>query len=254
MKCPQKISSSAEKSHARPWLQVAWVTPAHRSRSAYTLLEILLVLAVLGVLAAIVAPSALRRLADSTMISSADEICKLLSEARMMAMEAGEPAEFRYQPGGNHFLVTTRTGIADAALTSGNSSSAATPVDNTGQPVATGPLNAWTRSRSIGGHLASPVRFANPTPTFREQSLAQTVSENLIADLENASELSQVRWSEPLVFQPDGTTIDQQFKISDASGRTIRIRVRGLTGSATMSAMTIEDPSTMENSSPRFEP
>lgn len=253
MKCPRKVSISVQKSHARPRLQVAGGSPAHSSRSAYTLLEILLVLAVLGVLAAIVAPSALRRLADSTMISSADEICKLLSEARMMAMEAGEPAEFRYEPG-NHFLVTTRTGIADAALTSGNSSSSATPVDNTGRPVATGPLNAWTRSRSIGGHLASPVRFANPSPTFRDQSLAQTVSENLIADLENASELSQVKWSEPLVFQPDGTTIDQQFKISDSSGRTIRIRVRGLTGSATMSAMTIEDPSTMENSSPRFEP
>lgn len=103
MKCPRKVSISVQKSHARPRLQVAGGSPAHSSRSAYTLLEILLVLAVLGVLAAIVAPSALRRLADSTMISSADEICKLLSEARMMAMEAGEPAEFRYEPGGQSF-------------------------------------------------------------------------------------------------------------------------------------------------------
>jgi prepilin-type N-terminal cleavage/methylation domain-containing protein len=211
-------------------------------RTGFTLVEILLVLAVIGVLAAVVAPVAIRRLGDATMISSADQVCRLLAEARMMAMEAGEPAEFRFEPGGNHFLVTTRTGIEDAQV-GASSSGMPSPVDNTGKPIAQGGMNLYTCSRSIGGHLAAGVTFAAPVNSPTGQPMTEGISAQWIADLENASELADVRWSPAIIYRPDGTTNDGEVKLSDNAGRTIKVRLRGLTGSAVMLPMTIGEPS-----------
>ncbi|MFH5802556.1 prepilin-type N-terminal cleavage/methylation domain-containing protein, partial [Alienimonas sp. DA493] len=85
-----------EPAHARPFL---------RAPRGFTLVEILLVLTVLAVLAAVVAPSALRFFGDYALRSSAEAVRSDLARARLDAVQEGVPYEFRAEANGERWVV-----------------------------------------------------------------------------------------------------------------------------------------------------
>lgn len=215
-------------------------------RTAFTLVEILLAVAVLAVLAALVAPSAIRRLGDAQMQSSADEVCRLLSEARIMAMETGDPVEFRYEPGGYRFLVTLNKQSEDRTLKGTSMVSTSDSITAQANQLPSGitsqTMNVWTNTRAMSASLGKGISFITEQTTIMGEPFAEGLPSIQLQELSNAEELSGVGWSTPIVFRPDGTTSDQELVIADTIGRTIRVKIRGLTGSATMQPLRMETP------------
>src|SRR5687768_9399877 len=75
------------------------------SRRAFTLVEMLLVLAILVVVAAVVLPSFYRSLRDSTLRSAAEKVRTEWNRAHIKAMKTGRIQVFRFQPGGRKFQI-----------------------------------------------------------------------------------------------------------------------------------------------------
>jgi len=80
-----------------------------RSRRGFTLLEMGIVLAILAVSAALVAP-ALSRLGQQKPAGTADGLLKLLCDARKIALERNETVTLRLDPASGHYRADT-TGV-----------------------------------------------------------------------------------------------------------------------------------------------
>ena len=83
------------------------------------------------------------------------------------------------------------------------------------------------------GELPKGINFSsdiNGVPLTVER-----LPEQLVAGLPNAYQLMQVGWSAPLTFQPDGSAVDAELAVLDASNRQIRLTLRGLTGGVIVS-------------------
>ena len=70
-----------------------------------TLLEVLLALGILAILTALAWPSVMRLQGEQKILDSAEKVRALIATARVHAIESGLAYQFRYETGGNHFLV-----------------------------------------------------------------------------------------------------------------------------------------------------
>jgi prepilin-type N-terminal cleavage/methylation domain-containing protein len=74
-------------------------------RAGYTLLEIMVVMALMVVLAAITIPSINSLMADARVDAAGDMIRGRMADARSMAMEEGKPYRFGFVPGTGKFQI-----------------------------------------------------------------------------------------------------------------------------------------------------
>ena len=177
-------------------------------RAGFTLFEVLLVLGILLALACTVTPALMRRLKEDRLRQGEDGVMAVMRGARVHALHSGIPYQFRFETGGNRYVALPFD--ADAV-----------------QPVVvsagqTAPPSCWKNA----GTLPKSV-------TFVSSSLVGAPVQGLPADwlygLDDAQALSQVAWSEPIVFQPDGTSSGGVIEVTN--GRTSRwLVVRQLTG------------------------
>jgi len=198
-----------------------------RPRSAFTLVEILLAIGVVSIILLIAWPNVLRLSSRQSLIDSADKVRALAASARVQAIESGLVYQFRYEPGGRHFVVLPfeREFESVSATTSAGK--------ETG------------RYSKASGQLPEGVIFEAPTllkPSSTGETSAgpgQSLSSEALEGLPDASTLESVGWSGPVLFQPDGSAADATLALIDQRNQRISIRVRGVTGAVSASRVLV---------------
>lgn len=199
------------------------------ARRGYTMLELLLVLAVLGAIAAVAVPNVMRMFSQQKLTESAEKVRSVASSARVHAIESGLVYQFRYEPGGRHFLVV--------------------PFEREFEGVnpnarATGTAAKLGRFSKASGTLPDGVSFAAPTllnpgasATGPAMITGQKLPSNLLSGLPDAGNLENLSWSGPVLFQPDGSAADTSLDMVDKRNQRITLQIRGITGAISLSRL-----------------
>jgi type II secretion system protein H len=188
-------------------------------RSGLTLIEILLVLAILVVVAAAAAPAFRGAMQDAELRSAADGIRTEWTRAHVAAMKTGRIQVFRYEQGGRKYSV--QPWIAGDDALEGNESA------DTGFGAPAGEDNV------LGDG------FELPEGTLFTEGAAQQESRSLAVEQAAASATSfESEWSAPILFYPDGSTSDAYVVIGNEREVGIRVDLRGMTGAAKVSDIT----------------
>ena len=177
-----------------------------RPRGGYTLLELLIVLAVLAMLAALSWPTVRRMTARSDLRTAAKELRATLLEARLAAIESGRVGRFRYRPGTGTFETSLQPAVdvEPVRLTVASSS---------------GERDGGQQPRQ--GSLPAGVSFQSPP---RRRSPAGATPMLDVPDEQG--------WSEPILLHPNGRTSNARIRLEGQLAYTIHLTLRGLTGSA----------------------
>lgn len=202
-------------------------SPRRMDRAGYTMLELLLVLAVLAVILAVALPNVMRLFAQQKLTESAEKVRSLAASARVHAIDSGLVYQFRYEPGGRHFLV-----IPFEREFEGISQNAR----------GTGTAAGLGRFSKASGTLAEGITFAAPTllssagtGSAATTGMGQKLPSNLLSGLPDASKLENISWSGPVLFQPDGSAADATFDMVDKRNQHITLKIRGITGAISLS-------------------
>lgn len=182
-----------------------------RFRRAFTLVEVLLVLAVIVVAGAVVAPFVQDSLRRQRLKSAAETMRIEWARAHVKAMKTGRILVFRYKMGGNEFSLQPWVG-GDSA-TEGDSQVAGfeSPEEDAVEPVVT-------------KELEDGITFAAGEAKFETRAY----------QVENGLQASETggEWSKPVLFYPDGSATDAFVIVADAKQDAYRIQLRGLTGTS----------------------
>lgn len=174
-------------------------------RGGFTLLEMVLALAVLAAVAAITWPAVQRVYADHAVKQAAERIRVELATARVKAIDSGLAYQFRYEPGGRRFVLM--------------------PYEQ--EMSESGSDLPYKES----GFLEQGLAFYPPDALL---SGTEEVPADWFQGLPDAQELAGASWSLPLLFFPDGTAQDSGLIVADQKGHVVPIALRGLTGSPTV--------------------
>jgi prepilin-type N-terminal cleavage/methylation domain-containing protein len=176
-----------------------------------TLIEVVLVLSLLVIISAVSMPYLSGAFSRANLNSASDVLRDAWSRGRLTAMQSGQIHAFRFQPKGDRFQLI--------------------PIDQLGLPEsASVPGNNPDEERSATDILRlSPSRL----PENVIFAAGDVAASNQVAALFGNSEAES--WSQPIMFNPDGTTSDASLVLQNDRGETIRVTLRGLTGIASAS-------------------
>ncbi len=201
------------------------VSPTQRrSPFGFTLVEMLVVLAILGLLIGMSWPSFQRLLSRTRVKDAAHQVRTELGEARLRAIESGKPQVFRFQPGTGFFEIRPKEeeSAGPAVLKSALEQMSEENVDT--EPIT-------------GAEIADPAAHEKYLPEgmqFVGQEVAKepVVEEEsqTLAGVSTAEMTEQKNWSEPIVFYPNGRTSNARIRVTDGERYVIDVSLRGLTG------------------------
>lgn len=201
----------------------------HTSRRGFTLLELLLVLALLAALAAFIWPALEGPLASQRLRRAAEQVRAQLIRTRTKAITTGETFSFRYQPDGAGFRIEARTENEAllAAVSSSGQMGSQSPSSSGSQPPPTPPASSAPPEpiRPVEGVLPEGVVFAGGEVTGDSRS-------GQIADQERMKGSVDLSWSDPIFFYPDGTATAARVIVRGARDRAIVVQLRSLTAEA----------------------
>ncbi|MEZ5942377.1 MAG: prepilin-type N-terminal cleavage/methylation domain-containing protein [Planctomycetaceae bacterium] len=197
-----------------------------RLARGFTLLELLLVLAIMVAVVAISWPLVGRYLGEQPIKNSAELTRRHLGGTRHKAMSTGLIYQFRYEPGGQRFVVLPFE-YDPEQVSSSTTVSTSTVMNSESLPVSSGTID-------VSCHFANSADAANmfAATGIQTASSTQQIQPELLALLGEGADMSGVSWSSPILFYPDGTTDDAGLSVLDEDQRTINITLRGLTGVA----------------------
>jgi prepilin-type N-terminal cleavage/methylation domain-containing protein len=194
-----------------------------RARRAFTLTELLLVLTISAVIAAVAWPSLQKPFASHRLRTAADMVRSELCRTRIQAMRSGHTFAFRYVPEGGRFSVGPQGESREAGAQGAEWDAAASGENDSS-------LSAED-SQATDRTLPQGVRFV--TRDMAASSTAAPAPGNSPTD-ENAP-TGDEQWSEPIFFYPDGTTSDSLLLLANDRGYVMELMLRGLTGTVTTS-------------------
>ena len=176
------------------------------SRKAFTLIELILVLAIIVMIASLATPMMTRMLGRQSLRQGADRVRIEMGRARVEAIKTGEVHALFFLPEGNWFNVARfiqlpqQSGIASRE-------------------------QAQLNNRVYTGYEEN---FLPPRIRFSASSTeADSRSIQTLGDVKIDSDSIQ-----PVLFYPDGTSQDATIYIQDERRNRIAVVLRGLTGSA----------------------
>ena len=180
--------------------------PEIDSRKAFTLIELILVIAIIVMIASLATPMMTRMIGRQALKQGADRVRVEMGRARVEAIRTGDVHALYFLPQGNWFNVARFTqlqqqsGIASRELSQ---------------------LNNRTYTGYEENVLPPRIRFAASSTEADSRSI-QT-----FGDVKVDSDSIQ-----PVLFYPDGTSQDATIYIQDDRRNRIAVVLRGLTGSA----------------------
>ena len=176
----------------------------HRASSGYTLLEVMLAVSVLIILSTVASGPIMRTWRDQRLAESTENVRGLLAGTRIRAVDNDQTWQFRYEPGGTHYV---RVPLA------------ATESEND---------EASNRSGQQSGTLPDGITFETT-----DTGSAPPLDPKLLNGLTDSQELSSASWATPILFYSDGTATQTLFTIVDQYGGSREVLVRDLTGAVT---------------------
>jgi prepilin-type N-terminal cleavage/methylation domain-containing protein len=204
---------------------------ARHRRSAFTLLELLLALAVLVAVAAISWPALQRPLATQHLRRAAEQVRTQWIKTRTKAINTGETYSFRYQADSGKFRVEAQS--QEASLLE---SAAANMSPQAG---AGGSGGMSSQSTSASAAPSKPAVPAKPAETglpdgvkFAGGDVTEDGRSAAIASQERSRGSVDLSWSQPIFFYPDGTATAARVALVGEGERAIVIELRSLTGGA----------------------
>ena len=194
------------------------------SRRALSLLEMMLVLAVLVAVGAMVLPALHGPLDDQRLLKSADLIRAQWTRARVTAMRNGRMYVFRYVTATDQYAIEPWSGEVDAT----EASQDALTLD-TQQSLAIDPeIDQKRHLLGVSGQrLPEGVQFFLGE-TQADTRLDQAGTDGAVATGDNAVP--------PIVFYPDGSTSDARLVLTNER-LFVEITLRGLTGMVRVSEL-----------------
>lgn len=174
-------------------------------RRGFTLLEIMLVCAVLILLASITVPMATDAVDSHRLKASADRVRGAFAESRNRAIRSGNEVAFYCQPGSRTYFVARYDPLVQTQLP----------------------------------NLPDEENFANGSSDLRSNVLEVGVrfaGEQISQDSRSSGGGgSDVPGYQRILFYPDGTVQSARLYLSNEIGDALRVELRGLTGTSTVS-------------------
>jgi prepilin-type N-terminal cleavage/methylation domain-containing protein len=199
------------------------------ARRGFSLLELLIVIAILTVVSAFVLPSLRGPLDRGKLRSAAVSVQGAWGKARSLAIREGMAMTFRCKLGGRYWKierddnqVAVSVGVGDAESSTGLGAEEA-------QLQELSDLGEQTLVRE--GRLPDGVIFDELI--LRNSSL-QPQGE-FIEDQQLVAEVSS-QWSEQVKFQPAGRSQDARLRLAGADNFVVDVKIRGLTSNVCFTA------------------
>jgi prepilin-type N-terminal cleavage/methylation domain-containing protein len=186
-------------------------------RRGLTLVEICLVLALLVVIASFAIPLLGGAVERRSLMSGGGLLQAGFTRARLAAMQSGQTYVVRFEPKGSRFQVLSLEQLQlpeSQEMQSEDEDAEYTPYD----------ILRFFKTR-----LPSGVIFAH----------SDVSNSNLLTATMGAA--GDGPWSAPIIFRPDGTTSDASVLLTNEPGQTVRVTLRGLTGTSIASEVGKED-------------
>jgi prepilin-type N-terminal cleavage/methylation domain-containing protein len=210
----------------------------HPCRSGFTLLELLLVLALMAAIAAMVWPAMQRPLATQRLKRAAEQVRMHLIKARTQAISTGETIGFTFQPGKSALKVAAYTNNEALLESVSTMSQGAGQSGTSGQA---GPPPAASSGASSVSPAASRPTVEDVLPEgvifYGGDVSSDTRSDQFLAQ-ERIKGSVDLSWSQPVLFYPDGTALAARVAVVGDRNRAIVIEVRSLTGGARVGNIT----------------
>jgi len=186
-------------------------------RRGLTLVEICLVLTLLVVIASFAIPLLGGAMERRALVSGAGLLQAGWTRARLAAMQSGQAYVVRLEPKGSRFQVLS---LEQLTLPESQQLQSEDPDAE---------HSAYDILRFFKTRLPDGVIFGR-------------------ADVANSNQLTATMgstgdgpWSSPILFRPDGTTSDATILLVNEPGQTVRVTLRGLTGTSVASEVGKED-------------
>lgn len=183
-----------------------------RPRRGYTLMELLLVLAIIVIAAAAVAPSFRGVMRSAALKAAANAIRAELTRAHVHAMKTGRIQVFQYELGGTKYKVEPYIG-ADDDLESPDGD----------------PNSAFAAAPTSSQNVKPEKTLPEGTKFAAGDAAVESRSERVEQELSSAGG-SGVTWSRPILFYPDGSSVDAFVVVGNDHHVGIRVDLRGMTG------------------------
>jgi prepilin-type N-terminal cleavage/methylation domain-containing protein len=189
-------------------------------RNGFTLLEMLLVLAILVAIAALAAPALRGVVLSAKLRAAGDTVRTEWTRAHVKAMKSGRIQVFRYELGGSKYSIQPWIAGDDALESSAAATQGFGAADQTQDTANTGE----------GRELPEGILFTTGDTAFEARSAAveQTAMDATQFEAE---------WSRPILFYPDGSTSDAFVVIANEKKIGLQINLRGMTGTASLSEL-----------------
>ncbi len=218
-------------------------------RHGFTLLELLLVLVLIVIAMSLAVPALNQSLKTWQLQSAADTILAECNRARSRAIQEGEIYVFRFAlQSGTYMTAPWPEGTDLPDGLSMMPSDHTTPLSN--DPALT--RNTVGNNSEFNHDLPLiPLYRLKQLPddiTFfgiQLQSTTSNKSGDDFNDLSTTSTVSNIEWSVPILFFPDGMSSSAQLYLNNDRQQMIAITLRALTGSGRLSE--IETISTLHN-------
>jgi type II secretory pathway pseudopilin PulG len=191
-----------------------------RQVRGYTMLELLLVIGILMIVAGAVTPSVMGMLANVHLKEGIQKVQAALGATRVHAIDATSTYQFRFEPGGRHFLALP---VDNDALNSPGGA-----VGANGTSLAPGLFEAGVLPETLSFQAGTPTGPPPDAPPLPAGSDPGWIGS--LARMPGANEFASVTWSDPISFRADGTGTDATFVIIDTRGAAYRFTIREVTG------------------------
>lgn len=207
-----------------------------KTRSGFTLLELLLSLVVFAAIASIALPGAAMLLADRKIVRGGDQLQIEMTRARVDAMRGGRVMLIEAAIGSNQFRTRPYFSASDSVETNNG---------NLGQSA----LSAGADQAIVTAVIADPdATQVFEIPEQLSVESVQVVSATRGSEISQAASFNQSgsqsepegtqQWSQPILFYPDGTTSTAAVTIADERFGKVVVKLRGITGDASVTEVT----------------
>ena len=199
-------------------------------RSAFTLFELLLVLALLVAVAGIAIPTFESMIGSRRLGQSIDKLQNEIMAGRVTAMRTGQAQVIRMTLQGQDYSIAPWLGGSEA-----QDASAGATVMQSGQIIQTQPASGGSVLASEGSgstkQLSEGVQFsAVETLVDSRNALAIEQAGGTVPTDVGSSQGDGSGLSSPLLLYPDGSCTTAQIILADSKGRRMAIQLRGVTG------------------------